>query len=249
MTQEAQDRRQTASHLLSKQEMQTNREAALTVGQVIEDTKAWVDMQREQKPGLIGAHLMGGITSMSRDERFPTYRDVDLHLIFRDDVQLPEGNEEALYKGLMIEAGLRQQKDYSTRQGVLADPVIASHMALKSIVYDPTGWLTRLHEAVAPEYTQPQWVRKRCEAEKREAFDWLERVASLPDPVTAVNILGYTCTFVSGVLALASLQPITGRRCAVHMRHILEKWGRLDLHERLLEVFGMAHLSREEVGH
>lgn len=249
MAQEAQDRRQAADHLVSELEIQASSGTAMTVGQVIEHTKAWVDMQREQMPGLIGAHLMGGITSMSRDERFPEYRDVDLHLIFRDDVKLPEGNEEALYKGLMIEAGFRQQKDYSTPQVVLADPVIASHMAVPSIVYDPKGWLTRLHEAVAREYAQPRWVQERCETEKREALGWLERVASIPDPITALNVLGYTCTYVSGVLALASLQPITGRRCTVQMRHILERWGRLDLHERLLEVFGVAHLSREQVEH
>ncbi len=247
MTQETQNLQQAASYLSSELRMQAGKRAEITVGQVIEHVKAWVDMQREQMPGFLGAHLMGGITSMASGEMFPTYRDVDLHLIFRDDVEMPGENMEALYKGLMIEAGFRQQKDYRTPEVVLADPVIASHMAVPSIVCDPTGWLTRLQEAVAREYAQHRWVQARCEAEKREAFGWLERAASLPDPITALNLLGYTCTFVSGVLALASLQPITGRRCAVQMRHILEGWGRADLHERLLEVFGVAHLSREQV--
>jgi len=100
---------------------------------------------------------------------------------------------------------------------------------------------------VAREYVERRLVQARCEAEKREAFGWLERAASLPDPITAFNLLGYTCTFVSGVLALASLQSITGRRGLVQMRRILDRWGRLDLHERLLGVLGVAHLSREQV--
>jgi hypothetical protein len=229
--------------------MQVNEGAVVTVGQVVEHTKAWVNMQAEQMPGFLGAHLMGSITSMATDETFPTYRDVDLHFILRDDIEVPGENVEVLYRGLMIEAGYRQQKDYRTSQAILSDPVIASHMAVPSILCDPTGWLTQLHEAVARQYAQRQWVQARCEAEKREAFSMLERVASIPDPVTGWNLLGYTCTFVSGVLALASLKSITGRRCAVQTRHILEAWKRPDLHERLLEVLGVAHLSREQVEH
>src|SRR5438093_921660 len=227
MTQETRDLQQAASYPVDELVMQVGKGTAMTVGQVIERTKAWVDTHADHMPGFLGAHLMGGITSMAIGEMFPTYRDVDLHLIFRDDIEMPGENAEALYKGLMIEAGFRQQKDYRTPEVVLADPVIASHMAVPSIVCDPTGWLTRLHEAVTREYAQRQWVQARCEAEKREAFGWLERAASIPDPITALNLLGYTCTFVSGVLALASLKPITGRRGAVQMRRILERWGRV----------------------
>jgi hypothetical protein len=247
VTVETRDCQQRAGYPVGEQGMQVGKRAAITVGQVIDLVKAWVDMRVKHTPGFLGAHLMGGITSMASGETFPTYRDVDLHLIFRDDIKMPGQNVETLYKGLMIEAGFRQQKDYRSPEVVLADPVIASHMAVPSIVYDPTGWLTRLQEAVAQEYAQPRWIQVRCEAEKRQAFGWLERAASLLDPITALNLLGYTCTFVSGVLALASLQPITGRRGLVQMRRILEGQGRLDLHERLLAVIGVAHLSREQV--
>ncbi len=37
----------------------------LSTEQVIERTKEWVRMQAEQRPGFLGAHLMGGITSMA----------------------------------------------------------------------------------------------------------------------------------------------------------------------------------------
>jgi hypothetical protein len=190
---------------------------------------------------------MGGITSMAAEEPFAAYRDVDLHLILHDDVDVPGENMEALYKGLMIEAGFRQQKDYRTPEVVLADPVIASHMAVPGILYDPMGFLTRLHEVVAGEYARRKWVQARCEAEKREAFGMLESTARIPDPVAALSLLAYAGTFVSGVLALARLKPITGRRSYPQMRLVLEAWGRADLHERLLEVIGHAHLSREQV--
>ncbi len=230
------DRRQSA---FSKQ--------TRTVGQVIELAREWVSTQTEQLPELLAAHLMGGITSMTADEAFATYRDVDLHLILQDDVDVPEENVEVLYKGLMIEVGFRQQKDYCTPEVILADPIIACHMAVPSILYDPTGFLTQLHETVTQEYARRKWVHARCEAEKREGFGMLEAAAHVPDLVTALNLLAYAGTYVSGVLALASLKPITGRRSYPQMRRILEAWGRTDLQERLLEVVGHAHLSREQV--
>ena len=222
------------------------REALMTVEQVIERTKEWVSMQAEQLPGFLGAHLMGGITSMALTDPFPVYRDVDLHIILKDSTDVPGENAEVLYRGLMIEAGFRCQTDYSTPEVVLADPVIAGHMAVPSILSDPTGFLKRLHEAVTREYARRQWVQARCEAEQREAFSMLEIAAHIPDPIVAIGLLAYASTYVSAVLSLANLKAITGRRCFVQMRHILESRGRIDLYERLLKVVGITQRSREQ---
>ena len=214
--------------------------------QVIERTKEWVSMQAEQLPGFLGAHLMGGITSMALCDPFPAYRDVDLHIILKDDVDVPGENTEALYRGLMIEAGFRRQTDYSTPEVILANPVIAGHMAVPSIVSDPSGFLWRLHEVVAREFAQRKWVQARCEAEKREVFGMLEIAAHIPDAIAAFGLLGYAGTYVSAVLALASLRAITGRRSYIQMGRILENQGRTDLYERVLEIVGFAQTSREQ---
>jgi hypothetical protein len=217
----------------------------IPTGQVIEHTKEWVRMQAEQFPGFLGAHLMGGITSMAASDPFPAYRDVDLHIVLNDDTNIPGENAEVLYKGLMIEAGFRQQADYSSSEVVLANPVIANHIAVPSILSDPSGFLTRLHEEVAREYAQRKWVQERCKAEKREAFSMLEIAAHIPDPIAAFGLLGYAGAYVSAVLSLASLKAITGRRSYIQMRRILENQGRTDLYERLLGVVGIAQTSRE----
>jgi hypothetical protein len=224
------------------------REALITVEQVIERTKEWVSMQAEQLPAFLGAHLMGGITSFALSDPFPLYRDVDLHIILKDGTDVPGENVEALYRGLMIEAGFRRQTNYSTPEVVLADPVIASHMSVPSIVSDPTSFLTRLHEVVMQEYARRKWVQARCEAEKREAFGMLEMAAHFPDPdpISAFELLGYAGTYVAAVLSLASLKAITGRRSYIQMRHILECWGRTDLYERLLKIVGIRQTSREQ---
>jgi len=238
------DGQKAMGFLVGKPALQSAR--VLSTAQVIERTKEWVRMQADQLSGLVGAHLMGGITSMAVSDPFPTYRDVDLHIILKDDTDIPE-YAEALYKGLMIEAGFRQQKDYCTPELVLADPVIASHMAVPSIVSDPSGFLTRLHKIVAREYARRKWVQARCEAEKHEAYGVLERAVHIPHPSLAFGLLGYAVTYLSAVLAQASLKAITGRRCYIQMRHILESWGRTDLYEKLLEVVGFQQTSREQV--
>jgi len=244
LTDETRDAQKAEGLLVDDPMLQVGR--AMPTRQVIERTKEWVRIQAERFPGFLGAHLMGGITSMAASDPFPTYRDVDLHIILKDDTDIPGENAEVLYKELMIEAGFRRQTDYSTPEVVLANPVIASHMAMPSILSDPNGFLTRLHEVVAREYARRKWVQARCEAEKREAFGMLEHAAHLPDPISAFGLQGYAGVYVSAVLSLASLKAITGRRSYVQMRHILESWGRTDLYERLLKVVGRAQTSREQ---
>jgi hypothetical protein len=224
------------------------REASIAVEQVIERTKEWVSRQAAQFPAFLGAHLMGGITSMALSDPFPTYRDVDLHMILKDDSDMPGESAEVLYNGLMIEAGFRQQMDYGSPEVVLSDPVIAGHMARPSILSDPTGFLSPLHEVVSREYARRKWVQARCEAEKHEALDKLATLSHIPDPdpVTAFELLGYAGTYVAAVLSLASLKAITGRRSSIQMRHILESLGRADLYERLLKVVGIGQVSRAQ---
>ena len=215
MTDETRDGLKAASVLAGDPLLQIDR--VMSTEQVIERTKEWVRAQAERFPGFLGAHLMGGITSMAASDPFPAYRDVDLHIILKDGTEVPGENAEALYRGLMIEAGFRRQTDYSTPEVILANPVIAGHMAVPSILSDPTGFLSRLHEVVAREFARRKWVQARCEAEKREAFDKLDIAAHIPDPIAAFGLLGYAGTYVSAVLALASLRAITGRRSYLQM--------------------------------
>jgi hypothetical protein len=225
------------------------REASIAVEQVIERTKEWVRIQAEHLPGFLGAHLMGGITLMALSDPFPTYRDVDLHMILKDGSDIPGENTEVLYNGLMIEAGYRRQMDYGSPEVVLSDPVVAGHMAVPSILSDPRGYLSQLHEVVSREYARRRWVLARCEAEKHEAISRLETISHIPDPdpISAFELLGYSGTYLAAVLSLASLKAITGRRSSIQMRGILESLGRADLYERLLKVVGIGQVSRSQV--
>ena len=56
----------------------------MNAGQVIEIAKEWVDQVGSKEPGFIGAHLMGSLVSMPKEAPFPSFKDVDLHLVLRD---------------------------------------------------------------------------------------------------------------------------------------------------------------------
>jgi hypothetical protein len=56
-----------------------------------------------------------------------------------------------------------------------------------------------------------------------------------------------TCSGLTGLVALARLRPPTHRRSLALCKQILTEQQRSDLHERVLRLWGSAHLSRQEV--
>jgi hypothetical protein len=63
-----------------------------------------------------------------------------------------------------------------------------------------------------------------------------------------VNILGYTMTFATAALWVATLGPPRGGgRLLLRLREVLSAYDRLDLHEELLAIMGLSRIGREEV--
>src|ERR1700686_664272 len=64
---------------------EANKECSvMNTRQAKQTVQEWVEANLEHWPGIRGAHLVGGITTMSDDALFPSYKDVDLHLIFEE---------------------------------------------------------------------------------------------------------------------------------------------------------------------
>ena len=87
-----------------------------------------------------------------------------------------EGMIEVAYGGLLIEAGLKPVDQYRSSEAVLANPEIAHHLTVDSVVYDPSGLLRNLQEPVRRAFAYPQWIAARLDHERRgiaAAFDRL----------------------------------------------------------------------------
>lgn len=219
----------------------------MQVQEIIEITTEWINKIFAPQTGLVAAHLMGSLPHLPRHAEFPPYRDVDVHLIWADAVPLPAENLEVSYRGLMIEAGHRHASHYATPEIILADPVIAPHMAVDSVLFDPTGFLRKRQIFVEREFAYREWVQARVEAEKQKAYQAFDEASAQDFPPARVLMRDYAIVCTAATLSLAVFQPVTGRRSFIKMKEILYSIGCGDLYEALLSAIGLAHFTRTEV--
>jgi hypothetical protein len=222
-----------------------------------ETVRDWVRANASAWPGFRAAHLVGGITTMPEDEPFPAHKDADVHLIFAEGSPLltPTGPWldplAAIADGVAIEAGLKSIAEYRSPEAVLVNPEIAHHLTVESVLYDPDGMLARLQSVVSREYARRRWVLARLEHERRGlagALALRALAAAEYGAAAEANLLGYTMTFGAAALWVAALQPPRlGGRVFVRQREFLAKRDRLDLHEEVLALLGVRHLSPARV--
>ncbi len=155
---------------------------------------------------------------------------------------------ETSYEGILIEAGIKSVAEYDSAATVLANPEIAHHLTLDPILYDPTGFLSDLQQAVRREYAEPQWVQARIEHERRGAAGALgmrPMASAMYGASGEVNVLGFATTYICPVFAVATLNPPKmGGRSWINLRTDLDTLGRLDLYEDLLDIMGVANAQR-----
>jgi hypothetical protein len=218
----------------------------MNVAQAKDTVRQWIEGNLDRWPGLRFAHLVGGITAMRDDAEFPAHKDLDLHLVFDEgspalDVPGPYPNIlEHSYRGLSIEAGVKPVADYASPEVVLANPELAYHFTVDSVLYDPDGILAGLRPAVQRDYRRRRWVRARIEHERRGlagAFDLLEFAVANWGASGEAMVFGYTMTFAAAVLAVAALRPPKmGGRVMVRLREQLAALDRLDLYDEVLDA-------------
>jgi hypothetical protein len=222
-----------------------------------EAAREWVAVNAGRWPGLRAAHLVGSVTTMADEAPFPREKDVDMHLIFAEGspMLVNEGPGfsilEEPYGGIAIEAGLKSEAEYRSAEAVLANPEIAHHLTVDSILYDPDGLLHGLQETVLREYPRRRWVLARLEHERRGLAGALELLAFARERWGVsgeLNILGYTTTFATAALWVATRSaPQMGGRMFLKLRTLLAAYERLDLHEELLAILGLTKVSEDEV--
>ena len=219
----------------------------MNVAQVIDQVKEWLAQEGAKTPGFCGAYLTGSINAASAKEPFPPYGDVDLHIVLREGGKASEANLQVFYRGLIIECGFKGLDDYASPEVVLANPHIAPHLVVNSILSDPTGQLTRIHEAVARAFAQRAWVMARCAYEKDRVRGHLAGLSQAKTPVEATIQLYWAANFLAGLIAVASLRTPTHRKGLILLKELLQQQGRPDLHEDLLDFLGYRQLGVERV--
>lgn len=210
----------------------------MRAGEAARLAEEWVEREGSQVEDFAGAHLMGGINELAPDQPFPGYTDVDVSILLEGEHE--RENLEVAYRGLMLEVGYRGLDLYESAEKILANPVLAPHLAADSILSDPQHILERLHKTVAAEYARRRWVVARIEQEEQ----WLHETLQQPqDPFTA---LLFALLYLSGLIAVADLRIPTHRRALILLKEVLGRKERLDLHEEVLALLGSQDVSRQQ---
>ncbi|MCL4543350.1 MAG: hypothetical protein M1118_01930 [Chloroflexi bacterium] len=210
--------------------------------------RQWVIEKASNVPGFHGAYFAGSTNWLPDDARFPATSDLDVNLV----LEAP-GTEMKLgkfvYRGALLEVSYIPHDALRSPEAVLGNYHLAGGFRTRSIILDPTGALTALQEAVAREYAQRSWVRKRCEHAASRALNLaqsLDGAGPFHDQVTS-------CVFAAGVtthvLLVAGLKNPTVRRRYAATRELLAEYGRLDFQKPLLALLGCAEINRERVEH
>ena len=224
--------------------------------QVKHTIRKWVETNIPNWSGLRGAHLIGAVTTMPDDAVFPVYKDVDVQLIFEPGSPLlkPIGpfpyHLEVFYEGLSIEGGLKLVQDYESPEAVLANPTIAHHLTVDSLLYDPGGWLHDLQGAVTREYPRRKWVLARVEYERKKQKEILAQrqlARAMSGIAGEMGVLGYSYTCIPALLSVVTLRaPTTGSRATLRVSETVAQYNRADLYEELLGVLGVGNARRPE---
>jgi hypothetical protein len=225
----------------------------MNVLQVKQITSEWLTLNLAKYPGLCAAHFVGSINNMPDEAYFPPYKDVDLHLVFKEGSPILENHGpfanllEMEYRGVILEGGYKSISDYQTPELVLANPEIAHHLTVDSLLYDSDDWLKGLQEPVRRAYARRKWVMARIDYE-RKGLEWwrgLRRFAQGSDNsgLAELNLLGYNLSYMVALVCVATLQAPSSSYN--RMRDILVEYNRLDLYDEAMNILGLQNISAD----
>lgn len=216
-----------------------------TARQAREIAHQWVTQEAAQLPGFAGAFFHGSIHSLPDEAILPATSDVDMMVIFSDhQPQTKPG--KFIYQGLILEVSDLSTEALQSPEAILSNYQLATSFRFPGIIMDPTGLLTKLQDIVGQNFAKRHWVYQRCEDARRKVERDLQvsHVSkSLPE-----QVMGWL--FGTGklphILLVAGLVNPTVRKRYVAVRDLLDAYGYLDFHQRLLSPLGCVSLSRSQ---
>jgi hypothetical protein len=148
----------------------------------IELARQYVEEMIAQRGDIVAAWIGGSVARGEETE----LSDIDLSLMVAATGAMSREGFDLWREGIYIEAGIISQQEFADLEAVLNNPFRATHMNDALILYDPTGFVKQMQDAVRAVYMQPQWLNKRL------SF-WLERLrtnlAQFKESVTARDAL------------------------------------------------------------
>lgn len=208
--------------------------------------REWVAAEAAGQPGFVGVVCHGSTNWLPDDAVFPAASDFDL-LVFWNGDELPAKPGKVLHNGVLLEPTYLSSEEIASPEEVLGSCHLAGSFRAPHILADPVGVLGNLQVEVARGYAQSQWVMVRCERAMetvRNVLTALKESAPLHNQVTSVH---FAAGITTHVLLSAGLRNPTVRKRYAAVRELLIEYGFPEFYEKLLELGGMAHQSRQDV--
>jgi hypothetical protein len=218
----------------------------MQIGEAKRIARDWVMREASGRPGYLGAYTAGSANWLPDAADLPAASDLDVNVVVAETGTTVE-RRKLLAQGVLLEISTIPLGLLRTPEQVLGDFALAGGFRVPSVLDDPTGHLATLQAAVSAHFAEPTWVRRRCEHAHARTLRYLDGLReSMPLSSWAVG-WAFGASVPTLILLAAGLRNPTVRRRYVAARDLLAERGRLDLYERLLDVFGCASFSAEQV--
>ena len=220
----------------------------------LELARSYVQELLQTRQDIVAAWVVG---SAARGEATEA-SDFDLVLMVAADMEgkIIRAGVDTWRDGVYIEAGLTSQQEYFDLDTILNSTPKSTHLNDAVIIHDPTGFATRMQNAVRSVFMEPRWVNKRVAWTVDVARDTL---ATFRTGVTAGirwrSVRGYLtlpCSIYRSRLLLRGITPSSTRgplqlaaMAPDMMAHVFDLEGSSGLN--LEQVLALEPLVREAV--
>jgi len=218
----------------------------MIVQQAKDIVRQWIVEEVSQTTGFHGAFFHGSINWLTDDALLPPTSDVDVMIVLDGSVP-PQKLGKILYHGVIIEATYLPVEQVLTAEQVLGLSHLAGSLHTNSIIADPTGQLHAIQVKVSNGYTKRTWVAKRCEHAEHKVKRNLQAVDEAQPFHDQVLAWLFGTGVTTHILLAAGLKNLTVRKRYTAVRELLEKYGRADFYEPLLDLLGCAQITPSQV--
>ena len=219
----------------------------MTTGEALQIAKEWAVEQAKQTPGTFGVFFGGSINSFLLEAAFPQSSDIDIFFVVDESV-LPQLRQRKLcVEGLVLEPSYHPLGQFKSPEKVLGDFINAYNLSFNSVIYDPTGELSRTQRTVAEGYPLLKWVLKRKENILLSLNDFIHQISTDGSIFGRVWALLWTANHIHQLPLVALLRPPTVKKAIILFHDLCIDWLRESLYSSYLELLGSSTLTESEL--
>jgi hypothetical protein len=208
----------------------------------------WVQKYASRMTGFQGAYFSGSTIWQADDAEMPSTSDIDVMVII-DESEPPPKLGKFVYRESLIEVSYLSWNQLASADEVLTSYHLANSFRVDTIIADPSGQLRRLQKQVSRQFSEIQWVRRRCENVRQKIENGLQGIDTLAPMHDQVTQWLFSTGVTTHLLLVAALRNPTVRLRYLAARHLLIEYGFDDFYPELLKLLGCADLTPGRVEH